>query len=1411
MVGQLQNMKEEALIDQYFNQVDDGQLAIFCGAGISVNSGVPEVLGNGGLIPYLFSAIGLSPVEKDQILAKNLPFESIIETLVNAAPEITQNILFNVFDNSHLKAEPNHTHQLMAQMMYEGKVGSIMTTNFDTLIEQALDKIVEADPSFSYQVHNTMATQSSNYFGNCDWASKVPRLIKIHGCITRKEELVITISQIAKQKYQSIRRRLVREFFSKARGHQKIAIMGYSCSDSLDITPYLKNLKHSEKQLLYINHNGHGDRDELRKLKDVVDVRKTPAYRKTLATKRRNLLQKENIAEANRIASELLPRNPFRHLGANNHWWYANTDNLVKGLLKSGSNGRAPIEWKPIVSDWVTRVPSRDVLSAMLLELAEENALAFSYRSKVYRKYRQKNHSIDKVLALRNYASHLSRIGKNQEAATLLKKNILALERLEKGRLIQKPIDLTVLGIAYVNLGKYRQAERCYEQALKIYTAENNRVGLGDVYHNLGTLESGGVNHKKAVKYFRLAEKNYKIAGSMQGVLMVWASLGGALASTGLKAQARRYYAKARGLAEILSDQQVLSSLLNKEAFLFADQGKYRKAIALLKTSETIQEQLGSNAFLFYSRLYIREYYETIGERTDDGQSLMSEVYLKKAESFVSTSGAEKHRLDLELAHIEHLIARGSVQEALVRSRRIKTKRLAVADLEKYRRVLNIIVRIKRLLGYHLDLIVEISEVEALSETKGQPFGEIHRKILLEGDQNLVHNKSLARKKYFAFLKRALSSEVAVDIGIAYQKIAILLFQERKLKSAENYFRKAIEQYFLIDAKASWANTLIEYSELLQRKNDFQGALRKARKAYEIYEHLDCKTGMANALFSQAWYKHTLDGNSQEAIHLIETAQSMYQESGCLAKVAQLELTRSWHKLQVGEGDQVYQNLTDSRKHLINVKNHLRLGENHAFCADLIMDNKAEFAYHVRRAVTHFEAVHRQDMIANLYRSIGSNYSSKQDFSRAHQYFQMSIDILDIIRDERGKAEVQVSLGYSYYREGKYADARSALQQSLKVLEKGKGPVLIQIYWKLAELVVIVDGDLDLGLSYSQKALDMAYKSKDDYTTAIVLGNHGDYLSRKQAYYQANLYMSKSRKILRKLEEWSLWTRITIELVRLKSLQKLEIEAERLLDEIADWFEVDSDPSVAYKYHLHRAASCGYKKDMAGVHENLEHAVDFAQKSPVRSDHSFALLIGGRTYTSCDDHDKAEQYLTRCEEVMKENDLDVRDADLYLAKGSLHLARKQLREAKKDFRKCFFLFRKFGRKHDQCFVINRLVQICLLQKKFDQARSWIEKWVSLAINVDRSEEGYANYWWGILQHLLGDQAAATHYFNVAKSLFEHNETHKKVGFYLKTFDQMYVNRCNDRLGHHYPIDKQFHKKLKKYNIQEEKEFLFEIT
>lgn len=213
-----------------FNELKKGNTGLFFGAGMSFNSGIPTVP---TIIKEILTALHVESYYID-IKSLNYPFELFME-------QVSLFVDIDKFLDIFSEGEPNHFHYLVKDMVENGLVKNIMTTNFDLLIEKTtirnLSGIVDNERNFNSVKHGEV------------------NLIKIHGSVSDKRTIRTTMSQIFKKQFRKGRSGALSYFFKEA-DLSYILVMGYSCSDKIDLSPIIASIKDSNTEILFIEHSG---------------------------------------------------------------------------------------------------------------------------------------------------------------------------------------------------------------------------------------------------------------------------------------------------------------------------------------------------------------------------------------------------------------------------------------------------------------------------------------------------------------------------------------------------------------------------------------------------------------------------------------------------------------------------------------------------------------------------------------------------------------------------------------------------------------------------------------------------------------------------------------------------------------------------------------------------------------------------------------------------------------------------------------------------------------------------------------------------------------------------------------------------------------------------------------------------
>ena len=153
--------------------------------------------------------------------------------------------LLDIFD----KGEPTLQHKFIAELMVAGNVRTVVTTNFDRLIEKALLDAKGWKEDIDFRV-----CYREEDFNVMDWETGKPIIIKIHGSAHDRKSMAITMRQVAGTIYSGPRKKIIDHVFHSG-DHDCVLITGYSCSDVFDISPYIQMTQDGYKKIVLIEHD----------------------------------------------------------------------------------------------------------------------------------------------------------------------------------------------------------------------------------------------------------------------------------------------------------------------------------------------------------------------------------------------------------------------------------------------------------------------------------------------------------------------------------------------------------------------------------------------------------------------------------------------------------------------------------------------------------------------------------------------------------------------------------------------------------------------------------------------------------------------------------------------------------------------------------------------------------------------------------------------------------------------------------------------------------------------------------------------------------------------------------------------------------------------------------------------------
>ncbi len=604
--------KEETIIletkanREYFDPIDTfifdlkksikaKEMVVFCGAGISFNSGLP--LAN-DLVRSALKKLSLSKEKTEIIINSNLPFEAFIETLSEYSKV---DRIFDIFD----LGKPNTNHFLLAKLAKEKYVQTICTTNFDQLIEKAFESeglIREDDFQVFYKEDD---------LDNIDWDDNKVRLIKIHGSVEDKDDMAITLQQVAAEELSAQRMSVIEHVFSKGT-HKSVLVLGYSCSDVFDISPQIEAMRKNHKEVIFIDHC-----KKERAVKNIKDKKK---------------------------------KNPFQHFDGSK-WVLYNTDELVKGLwdiCEQKDNymfseiTKGKTLWKRYLDDWFletednyTRGAKYIIVSAIFFSISEYKS-AVAYCEQALSIAKEIGDKKGEGISFSHLGSIYYILGNYHKAIEIYEQS-LSIAR-EIGDKKAEGVNLGNLGNAYDNLGDYQKAIEFHEQSLSISRKIGDKKGEGANLGNLGITYDNLGDYQKAIEFYEQALSITREIGDKKGDGTRLGNLGITYYNLEDYEKAIEFHEQALSIAKEIGDKTNEGVNLGNLGIIYDSLGDHQKAIEFHEQSLSIAKEIGDKkaegAYLgnLGSAYYSLGYYEKAIEFHEQALSIAKEIGDKKAE-----------------------------------------------------------------------------------------------------------------------------------------------------------------------------------------------------------------------------------------------------------------------------------------------------------------------------------------------------------------------------------------------------------------------------------------------------------------------------------------------------------------------------------------------------------------------------------------------------------------------------------------------------------------------------------------------------------------------------------------------------------------------------------------------------------
>ena len=212
-------------------------LVPFVGSAISIMhpAGLPTVQ----QFKLLFSELVIHVRDSSELreafafITSYIPFERLLQSLhdvlLSGAPDFIPGLIQKIYS----RGEPNRNHRYLAQLLMDGRIDLVLTTNFDELIERSISGIRSVVTEEEFDSLLKELTTNENI--------KVPTVAHLHGSIQNQESLVALMNQVGKP-LEGVRRNVLDYVLSNG----TIVFVGYSESDQ-DISPIIR--EHSDSDV----------------------------------------------------------------------------------------------------------------------------------------------------------------------------------------------------------------------------------------------------------------------------------------------------------------------------------------------------------------------------------------------------------------------------------------------------------------------------------------------------------------------------------------------------------------------------------------------------------------------------------------------------------------------------------------------------------------------------------------------------------------------------------------------------------------------------------------------------------------------------------------------------------------------------------------------------------------------------------------------------------------------------------------------------------------------------------------------------------------------------------------------------------------------------------------------------------
>lgn len=546
----------------------DKKVAILSGAGISLASGLPTVsVFYDHFLPIFYDSDDRSNL-KSQI--EKTPFERMMEHILS----YTENdySVLNIFAHG----KPNTLHRILAQMLVNGWATELYTTNFDCLLEQALEDngLTKKDYGFYFDEKG---------FAKLAKSSLAKNVIKIHGTVEKKESIRTTLETITSTAMLGKRKPPVERLFSTG-PHEVVVVLGYSFSDIFDINEFIRKIA-INKTTIILNHTPHRIEDNdvqiLANEKNFYSGRNNPFFGKRTAG---YIVNMDTLSFMSELCVDYAP---------------AVHDEECEGGKK--------YEWGKDLEKWASKFDDvhKSYIAGGICNAMNEFCMANKYNSRAFNDALEyKAADTDKIglyiSIVNSYTLSRFRTRKKQsDCDVLVQWCNEALNLLEDNRnsfsnefYLKQLSDLTfrlgrIYEDGYLDL---RTSKEQYLSALRIESEIGDRLEMSKILHQIGSVDSSLGNLDSAIRYFKESIRLKKKCGYVGGITRTYYTMAAAMLENHKHREAEKYLSKAKDSVSDTGETELTYYIANLQSSIYMKRQEWLKAEEILENNATLLE-----------------------------------------------------------------------------------------------------------------------------------------------------------------------------------------------------------------------------------------------------------------------------------------------------------------------------------------------------------------------------------------------------------------------------------------------------------------------------------------------------------------------------------------------------------------------------------------------------------------------------------------------------------------------------------------------------------------------------------------------------------------------------------------------------------------------------------------------------